>query len=357
MFKLLKNLFCLNFCCLLFSGAYSLTFDLPEDGSTLIGAQQEVKAVSGDTLSSLGRRYSLGIFELVEANPGLDLNKTYDSNQSIVLPTEFLLPNAPHRGIVINLAELRLYFYVPNTKEVRTFPVGIGRQGWDTPLGETYIAGKTVNPTWIATDNIKAERLKDGVVVPDKVGPGPDNPLGPYKFRLGLPLILLHGSNDPAGIGRRSSSGCIRMQPEDIESIFNLVDVNLPVIIVDEPVKIGWHDNKLYLESHVPLEDDPEDDVDVLLDKTHSLINATIKKRPAQVDWSKVDEVVREHLGYPIQIGEGVGAAPIIIVPLNPSAPKSHKQNAVQTRKTTHKHKHLSNKKTVLRFWHHHLEK
>lgn len=306
--------------------AQSLTYILPADGSTVIGNTQTVSAVTGDTLISLGRRYSSGIIELLEANPTLSLAQTYGPDQKVFVPTQFLLPNAPHKGLVVNLAELRLYFYVPGTHEVRTFPIGVGRQGWDTPLGETYISSKDANPTWVPTEHIKTARLKDGVKLPNSVGPGPDNPLGPYRFRTGLSAILIHGSNDPSGIGRRSSSGCIRMQPEAVESIFNLVPIGLPVTFVDEPVKVGWLGNDLYMEAHIPLEDDPEDDTDTLITYAHRIIDQETQSRPANIDWTLVDQIAKDQHGYPIKIGTGINPIPVITIPLNPSVPvrKNH---------------------------------
>lgn len=321
--------------------AESLTYTLPTDGSTLIGDTQTVSAVTGDTVISLGRRYSSGIMELLEANPTLSMEQTYGPEQKVLVPSQFLLPNAAHKGLVINLAELRLYFYVPGTREVRTFPIGVGRQGWDTPLGETYISSKDANPTWVPTERIKAARLKDGVVLPNSVGPGPNNPLGPYRFRTGLSTILIHGSNDPSGIGRRSSSGCIRMQPEAVESIFNLVPVGLPVTFVDEPVKVGWLGNDLYLEAHIPLEDDPEDDPDTLIEYAHKIINTATQSRPANIDWTLVDQITKDQRGYPIKIGTGINPMPMIAVPLNPSVPVRKNQVHARPKADAHqKHEH-----------------
>ena len=210
----------------------ALSYAVPGDGATVIGVFKTAPAVTGDTLVSLARRYGLGYVELQEANPDLRDYKpetTLDHSQSVVLPTQFILPDAPHRGLVVNLAELRLYFYKPNTREVMTFPVGIGRAGWNTPLGLTYVARKQRDPTWHVSSTIKKARLLDGVVLPNQVLPGPDNPLGGYAIYLGFTSILMHGSNDPSGIGRRSSSGCIRMQPEAIENFFDdVVDIITP---------------------------------------------------------------------------------------------------------------------------------
>lgn len=298
--------------------ANALTFELPDNGATLIGNIKNAQAVTGDTIVSVARRYGLGYVELMEANP--DIKPDLSAKQSLLLPTEFLLPDAPHRGLVVNLAELRVYFYRPNTRQVMTFPVGIGRAGWNTPLGLTYVERKQKDPTWHVSSTIKKARLLDGVVLPDQVLPGPDNPLGGYAIHLGFPAILMHGSNDPSGIGRRSSSGCIRMQPEAIESFFDEVAVHSPVMVVDQPIKVGWQDNTLYLEAHEPLENDQGGLNHVMTDEARQRILAATKTRAADIDWDAVATIVKEERGYPQKIGVGTGAIPIIAVPLNSAA-------------------------------------
>ncbi len=319
------------------TNSLALTFDLPGNGTTTVGDIKEVSAVTGDTFVSIARRYGLGYVELIEANPTLKPEDTLESSQKILLPTEFILPNAAHRGLVINLAELRLYFYKPNTREVMTFPVGIGRAGWNTPLGLTNVAWKQADPTWHVSSTIKQARALEGVSLPDSVAPGPDNPLGQYAIHLGFNSILIHGSNDPGGIGRRSSSGCIRMQPEAIESFFNDIAVNSPVMIVDQPIKVGWLDNTLYLEVHEPLENDQGGHNHAMSDEAHQLVNIAIKNRPADIDWRSVDTIVEQQRGYPMQIGVGTGAVPIIAVPLNSAV--------LETKHTTSKKVLLTHKK------------
>jgi L,D-transpeptidase ErfK/SrfK len=297
--------------------ASALTFPLPADGSTVMGATQTIRPIAGDTFSSIGRRYQVGIVELFEANPNLSIDKTYGPEQDVLIPTEFILPNAPHAGLVINLAEVRVYFYRPGTKTVMTFPVGIGRGGSDTPLGQTLVVAKITDPTWTPTAETREDHADDATPLPDQVKPGPDNPLGQYELRLGWPHYLMHGSNDASGIGRRSSSGCIRMQPEAIESIFKLVPKGLLVTTVDQPIKVGWKGNDFYIESHIPLESESNDD---LLKQGHKVIDEAIAKRHAIIDGSLADQAIIEHLGYPIKIGSGTDAIPDIAVPLNPSA-------------------------------------
>jgi L,D-transpeptidase ErfK/SrfK len=327
--------------------AAALTFDLPGDGSNIVGKIRTVQTITGDTLASLGRRYEVGLYELKEANPSMDFDTAYGPGKTVLIPTQFILPNTPHKGIVVNLAELRLYFYQPNTREVITFPVGVGRDGWNSPVGQTYIASKSKDPVWHVPESIKEERLKDGVVLPDHVDPGPDNPLGGYRLRLGFAGYLIHGSNDPNGIGRRSSSGCIRMQPEAIESFFNLVPVNFMVTLVDEPVKVGWLNNDLYIESHVPLTGNSEAGSAALEKNLHQQVDAAIAKRPADINWTEALKVLHQQRGYPVKIGEGTGPIPQEEVPVNPdpivkvNTTKETAPHKKGSAKTKHKKTHV----------------
>lgn len=325
--------------------SYALTFDLPANGATLVGDVKTSPALLGDTLVNVARRYDLGYVELIEANPGIKPSASLSPEQKLVLPTEFILPDAPHRGMVINLSELRMYFYPPNTRQVMTFAVGIGREGgWDSPLGQMYIVRKKVDPTWTPTQHILESRLKDGVVLPKVVHPGPENPLGPYAFYTSVPAILIHGSNDASGIGRRSSSGCIRMQPEAIESFFDEVAIRSSVMIVEQPVKVGWRDNDLYIEVHVPLENNAGGSNHDLQSEAHRLIDRATAVRLATVNWSAVDDAVKEQHGYPVKIGVGIGAVPILEVPLNAATlvdPKSASPKKAKLPNTKHHHKSL----------------
>lgn len=297
--------------------SYALTYTLPGDGASVVGEIKHASAITGDNLVSIARRYGLGYVELMEANPEIKADSHLDSADNLLLPTEFILPDAPHRGLVVNLAELRIYFYPPNTRDVMTFPVGIGRAGWNTPLGLTYVAWKQKDPTWHVSSTIKKARLLEGVVLPDKVEPGPDNPLGQYAIHLGFASILIHGSNDSGGIGRRSSSGCIRMQPEAIESFFDDIAVRSPVMVVDQPIKIGWQDNSLYMEVHVPLENDQGGHDHDLTVEAKQLIAAMTRQRAADIDWAQVALMVQQKRGYPLKIGVGIGSIPVMSVPLN----------------------------------------
>jgi L,D-transpeptidase ErfK/SrfK len=224
----------------LFAGA--LTSASP--AGDLIGVPTAYVTREEDTLLDIARTYDLGYVEIRAANPGVD-PWLPGAGKSLTLPTQNVLPDAPRRGIVINLAELRLYYF-PSKGEPHSFPIGIGGEGKETPIGRTEIASKRVHPAWIPT---KSEHEEDPDL-PAAVPPGPDNPMGDYALYLGWKGYAIHGTNKPYSIGRRDSHGCIRMYPEDIETLFRLAAVGTPVTVVDQPAKAGWSGDVLYLEVH-----------------------------------------------------------------------------------------------------------
>lgn len=219
----------------------------------VIGEIRTTQVRQEETLLDIARRYDLGYDEIVAANPGVDPWLPQPGSK-IVVPTQFILPLAPRRGLVINLAARRLFFYPPpqagEAAQVITHPLGIGREGWHTPLVQTKIVSKQVNPSWRVPPSIRAEHAQDGEVLPAVVPPGPDNPLGTRALRLGVPGYLIHGTNKPAGVGMRVSHGCLQLYPEDIETLFEQVPVNTPVVIVDQPYLIGRQEGLVFLEAH-----------------------------------------------------------------------------------------------------------
>jgi L,D-transpeptidase ErfK/SrfK len=287
------------------STAQALTFPLPPAGDDIVGQVQWAQAQPGDTFSSIGRRYDIGYYELVESNPGLD-PEHLDPGTIVVIPSRFILPAVSRTGIVINVAELRIYYYPPKRNVVMTYPIGIGREGWVTPLGLNRIIEKTVNPTWNVPESIRADRAKDGVFLPKSVPPGPDNPLGGYRMRLTQSTYLIHGTNDYTGVGRRSSSGCVRMLPEDVEVLFSMVKVGTPVNIVNEPYKAGWDSTKLYLEAHVPLQEQQTDN-GVDLNLMRNVVTAATRAHAGELSWSTANQVAQEQNGIPQIIGYVAG--------------------------------------------------
>lgn len=231
--------------------AFALTFTITP-GSDIVGRVQTATALSGEDFHDIGQRFDIGYLELVEANP--DINpKNPGAGTAIIIPSQFILPSGQRKGIVINLAELRLYYFHKGTNLVTTHPIGIGRREWETPLGNGKIIEKTKNPSWRPPDRIRAWYNENDMFLPDVVKPGPKNPLGKYAMRLSIPGYLIHGTNMAGGIGLRSSSGCIRMHPEDIESLFYKVSIGDPVRIINQPYKIGRHKSEVYAEWHQPL--------------------------------------------------------------------------------------------------------
>jgi L,D-transpeptidase ErfK/SrfK len=289
----------LSFCWI--NPANALTFKLPPPGTDVIGHVQWTQARAGDTFSSIGRRYDIGYYELVEANPSLNPIQL-DPGTIVVVPSRFILPPAPRSGIVVNIAELRIYYYPANRPVVMTYPVGVGRQGWHIPFGLNRITAKDVNPVWVPPESIRQDRAKDGVILPKSVPPGPANPLGGYRMRLMQPTYLIHGTNDYTGVGRRSSSGCIRMLPEDIEVLFSLVKVNSVVNIVNEPYKAGWDAGKLYLEAHVPLQEQ-QTNSSVDLGAMRNVVSAATKASAGELSWEIANKIATTQTGVPQVIG------------------------------------------------------
>jgi len=241
-----------------FCSAQAATFVLPEDNHSVVGEIQFVQVEQGETLLDIARRHSLGLDEIVAANPGVD-TWLPEVGQQVLLPTRFVLPDAPRQGLVVNLPEMRLYYYPPPLQGepavVITYPLGIGAEGNAMPLMVTRITEKRVNPIWLVPESIRAEHEAKGEPLPKVVLPGPDNPLGDYALRLGGSSYLIHGTNQPFSIGMRVSHGCLRMYPEDIEQLYPLVAMDTLVRVVDQPYKAGWSDKALYVETHPPLSD------------------------------------------------------------------------------------------------------
>ena len=228
----------------------------------MFGEVQVIAARAEDTFSDIARSYGLGYDELVHANPGVDPWLPGEGT-TIVLPTRFVLPDAPREGIVLNIAAKRLYAFQPGEGDapptVITHPIGIGRVGWATPTGRSTVIAKATDPAWYVPASVRQEHAELGDPLPAIVPPGPDNPLGRHVLKLDLPGYLLHGTNQPYGVGMRVSHGCVRLYPEDIERLYAATGLGTPVTIVDEPVSVGVRDGVHYVAARPQLEDDPRD--------------------------------------------------------------------------------------------------
>ena len=228
----------------------------------VIGQVSSITASSDDTLLDIARRYDLGQNEILLANPTVDRWLPED-NAVVVLPNRFILPNVERTGLVLILPEMRLYYFpepeAGETPVVITHPISVGRMDWETPLGKTSIINKKKDPDWRPPQSLKDEAIAEGnEPLPDIVKAGPDNPLGRYAMRLGIPGYLIHSTNKPYGVGMRVTHGCLRMYPEDIERLFENIPVGTPVHIVNQPIKLGWLAGSLFVELHPPLDEDRE---------------------------------------------------------------------------------------------------
>jgi L,D-transpeptidase ErfK/SrfK len=235
------------------------TLVLPPADVDVVGQVQFMEASQDDTLLDIARHHDLGQNEILLANPVVD-RWLPETGSIVVLPNRFIIPNAERTGLILNLPEMRLYYF-PKTRQGRfpvmiTHPVSVGRMDWVTPLGKTTIATKQKDPAWRPPKSIKEEAAQDGKVLPDVIPAGPDNPLGRYAMRLGIPGYLIHSTNKPYGVGMRVTHGCVRMYPEDIEALFNDIPVGTRVQLVNQPIKLGWLADTLFIELHPPLDED-----------------------------------------------------------------------------------------------------
>lgn len=268
-----------------------------DPASDVIGEVQVIRSVYEDTFFRLARRFNVGYDELRRANPGVDPLLPGEGTE-IVIPSRYVLPDAPRRGIVLNIPEYRLYYFPDDgSNRVITHPIGTGREGWNTPYGRTTVVSKTHLPTWIPPASIRAEHAANGDPLPAVVPPGPDNPLGEYALKLGFASYLIHGTNKPAGVGMRVSHGCIRMFPEDIESLFSMVAQGTPVTIVNQPYKLGWGEGGLYMEAHPPLAEESEQWTATEL--TRLYVAATDAGRRVDVRWDEAESVMHQGNGVP----------------------------------------------------------
>jgi len=238
------------------AGAHATTYPLPPENSRLIGQPTHYTVPNdGKPLEAIASRFQIGLLAMMEANPGVDPFLP-TAGSRLIIPTQMLLPDTPRDGIVINLSEMRLYYYPEDEEVVHVLPIGIGRLGRETPLMTTYIISKQADPIWNPTANTRKEYMQNGIVLPKVVPAGPDNPMGKYALRMAHKggEYLIHGTNKDFGIGLRVSAGCIRLRPDDIEFLFEQVPVGTSVRIIDEPIKISTEPNgKRYLEVHQPL--------------------------------------------------------------------------------------------------------
>jgi L,D-transpeptidase ErfK/SrfK len=266
----------------------------------VIGSVEHYRVTEKDNLYEIARQYDIGIVELLAANPGID-PWIPESGTELTITSMHVLPATPRKGIVINLSELRLFYYAEDGS-VTTFPIGIGREGWRTPIGKTKVLRKRKNPLWTPPPSIREEEPD----LPEVILPGPDNPLGEYALDLGIHGVLIHGTNRPYGVGKRSSHGCIRLYPEDIKALFNTTSVGIPVTIIDMPYKLGWRDDTLFLEV-TPTQEQSDviaeygKPVPISIPEVYEKVRKMAGEN-TEINWYAVEETLKQNSGIPVAI-------------------------------------------------------
>lgn len=281
------------------------SWPLPAAGSRLIGQNIfHVVDDDGGSLEAVAKKYNVGFLALLQANPGVD---PYVPRPGSVLtiPRQMLLPDAPREGLVVNLAELRVYYYPAGKNSVTVYPIGIGQLGGDTmtPTMQTTVSEKRANPTWTPTANIRARYLANGIKLPAVVPAGPDNPMGHHAIRLAAygGVYLLHGTNADFGIGMRVSSGCIRLRDNDIKALYKALPVGAPVRIINEPIKTSVEpDGRRLVEVHQPLSKSTHDDPKVL----PIVLSEQMKQFRAapETDAQVMEQAMQHRSGMPVEV-------------------------------------------------------
>lgn len=281
------------------------SYDL--EAQTVIGLPKAYTLQKQDTLLDVARYFDLGYNEIVGAYPDIDpwLPTPADRTDEIAVPTWWVLPRSGNEGIVVNIPEMRLYYFPPMEKKISnrvviTLPVGLGREDWPTPTAKFKIVGKTPNPTWVIPDSIKQERIKEKGWSEDFIpGGSPDNPMGEYRIELSLPMYRIHGTNNPWAVGRLVTHGCIRMYPEDIARFFDIIRVGVPGEFVYQPIKIGVLYGKVYVEVH--------DDIYKLVPDLWEEAQKVVRESGYEdmVDQTLLTKVLMQKSGVPTDVTKG----------------------------------------------------
>jgi L,D-transpeptidase ErfK/SrfK len=267
-----------------------------------------MKTVYKDTLLDIARRNSLGYYEIIRANPGVDMWLP-GAGSEIMLPGRRILPPGPREGIVVNLPEHRLYYYPKPKKNekpvVITYPVSIGKMDWTTPLGETRVIQKQKHPNWYPPASVRKEHIANGDPLPAVVKAGPDNPLGDYAMRLaaGNGTYLIHGTNNPMAVGMAITHGCIRMYPEDVAALFPLIPMGTKVWLINEPVKTAFVDGELLLEVHPPVDSEGQTTTEVNMDLLSQRLDKALGNTTAAIHWEFAKQALQAANGIPVVVG------------------------------------------------------
>jgi len=299
------------------SQAQAKNWVLPPSDMDIFGKIQITTANREETLLDIARHHEIGQDEMLLANPNIN-RWLPEQGAKVVIPSRYILPQAPRTGLVINLPEMRLYYFPRAIKgekpSVITYPISIGRMDWKTPIGRTSIIRKQKDPTWTPPKSLRDEALvNDGKILPNIVPAGSDNPLGRYALYLGIPGYLIHSTNKPFGVGMRVTHGCIRMYPENIETLFAIIPVGTPVNIVNQPIKLGWFGKNLYIELSPPLEEDladtdPTSYIQKVYDAVQSFLEKTVSSpddktiSSIKINTTALDEAIKKMNGIPTLI-------------------------------------------------------
>lgn len=270
-------------------------------GEDIIGRLAFIRLETGDTLPDIARHFSLGLNEVSAANPGVDI-WVPEAGERVLLPLSFILPDAPRKGIVINLAAMRLFQFQGDSEPltVLTYPVGVGKEERPSPRGLMQVVRKASRPTWHVPASIARDHREKGDPLPAKVLPGPLNPLGEYALYLSEPSYLIHGTNKPASVGLMATNGCMRLYPEDVKRLYEKTPVKTAVNIVNQPYLLGQSNGLVYLEVHASTED-----LDTAeFDKLYAKLKNIEKKSGRTLDWSQVKKILAEARGIPVPIFE-----------------------------------------------------
>lgn len=291
------------------TASQAAVYELPADGSSVVGTDSHIKTVYKDTLLDIARRNSLGYYEIIRANPGVDMWLPGEGTD-ITLPGRRILPPGPHEGIVVNIPEHRLYYYPKPKKHekpvVITYPVSIGKMDWKTPLGETRVTQKEKHPFWYPPESVRKEHLANGdPLPPGPQKPGPDNPLGDYAMRLaaGNGTYLIHGTNNPMAVGMAITHGCIRMYPEDVAALFPLIPVGTKVWLINEPVKVAFVDGELLMEAHPAVDDEGQNTADPNMELLSQKLDQALGSTTAAIHWDFAKQALQAANGIPTVVG------------------------------------------------------
>ncbi|MFZ2314664.1 MAG: L,D-transpeptidase family protein [Gammaproteobacteria bacterium] len=289
-------------CLLVAANSFAASYRVPAADQSVIGDVKVTSVGPTDTIITLSQNNNIGYNALESANPQLNLRQPLPVGAPVIIPAKHLLPTDARQGIVVNLPEMRMYYFPAGSNEVFTYPIGIGKLGKMIPIRNAVVTYKKENPTWTPPNDIREFNLEQGIVLPKVMPAGPDNPLGPYAIYMTIPTYLIHSTIFPESIGKRASFGCIRMYEADMTQLFPSVQRGIPITIINKPVKVGWESDELFLEAHQPLEEHSSAGDANLPGMVHALSHEA-KDQAVLIDWQMVAYIAKERDGLPHSVG------------------------------------------------------